>query len=296
MKIIITGHSGFLGQHIVQSLSQNEIITIGRNKSNIIADLSKEIPLNVPPSDLVIHVAGKAHSVPKNDAENKEFFAVNVIGTENLLSGLEANLPKSFIFISSIAVYGVEKGENIDEDHPLNAADAYGKSKIIAEEVVQKWCKEKKIKCTILRLPLLIGKNAPGNLGAMVKGIKKGYYLNIAGGKAKKSMVLASDVAEIMLSAAEIEGIYNLTDGYHPTFFELSNAIANKFGKSNPINVPKWTLAPFAKIGDLVGNSFPLNSNKLNKITSSLTFNDKKIRDKLIWKPKSVLLDDWISG
>lgn len=46
--------------------------------------------------------------------------------------------------------------------------------------------KQHNVVCTILRLPLLVGTNPPGNLGAMIKGIARGYYFNIGGGKSKK--------------------------------------------------------------------------------------------------------------
>jgi hypothetical protein len=41
-----------------------------------------------------------------------------------------------------------------------------------------------------LVLPLLVGENPRGNLGVMMRAIDKGYYFNIGGGKARKSMVL----------------------------------------------------------------------------------------------------------
>ena len=84
---ILTGANGFLGKHIVKELKVKPV-TIGRNsQSDIIVDLSKEIPL-LPKVDLVIHSAGKAHSVPKTNIEKQSFFDVNVKGTENLLKGL----------------------------------------------------------------------------------------------------------------------------------------------------------------------------------------------------------------
>ena len=91
----------------------------------------------------------------------------------------------------------MDQGELVTENDELLAKDAYGLSKILAEKLIQEWCKKNKVVCTILRLPLVVGYNPPGNLGAMIKSIKSGFYLNIAGGKVKKSMVLASDVAKI---------------------------------------------------------------------------------------------------
>ncbi len=293
MKVLITGSNGFFGKCILRKLSMlSSVKTLSRNNSDLLFDLAKNIP-NLSNFDIVIHAAGKAHSVPKNDLEDDAFFDVNVKGTQNLLHGIEASgkLPKSFIFISTVAVYGLNQGNNINEKAPLLAKDPYGLSKIQAEHLVLDWCQNNNIICTILRLPLLVGENPPGNLGAMVNSIKKGYYFNIAGGTARKSMVLTEDVANILLKVTEIGGVYNLTDGYHPNFYELSTAIAMKNRKSKPFNMPYVIAKCISFIGDVVGSKFPLNSNKLKKITSDLTFDDSRAREVLDWKPSKVI--DW---
>lgn len=290
-NILITGANGFLGKFIVNELQKSNILkSLSRTSGDYIISLENEVPCFNQKFDLVIHVAGKAHTIPKNEIEKKQFYDVNAVGTRNLLKGLESfHLPKEFVFISSVSVYGLDVGNNIDEDHPLLAVDAYGLSKIEAETIVLKWCKENNIICTILRLPLLVGKGAPGNLGAMIKAIIKGYYFNIGGGKAKKSMVLGKDVASLIMKVAPIGGIYNVTDGYHPNFDELSNAISLNKKKRRPLNLPMSLGVIIGKIGDCFGEKSPINSSKLKKITSNLTFDDTKARVILDWNPQSVV-------
>lgn len=292
MNILLTGSTGFFGKQIIFHNSTETIFSLNRNVGNYKFDLSKSIPdFDSVFFDIVIHNAGKAHSVPKNESDKKVFFDVNILGTQNLLNGLNqaSIIPKSFVFISSVAVYGLNQGEGIDENAHLQAKDPYGLSKIRAEQLVIEWCEINNVICTILRLPLLVGENPPGNLGAMILAINKGYYFNIAGGKAKKSMVLADDVAKIILKASQIGGIYNLTDGYHPNFFELSNAISKQNRKSNSLNIPFFIAKTIALFGDFIGDKFPLNSNKLNKITTDLTFDDTKARQVLGWKTTRVI-------
>jgi nucleoside-diphosphate-sugar epimerase len=292
-KILITGKSGFLGTICHNYLSTEHIVdSLGRGKENTIQFSLMDSDIEVVQSyELVVHIAGKAHLVPKTSEEKKDFFDVNVLGTQNFLYALQEapNLPKSFVFISSVSVYGLDEGENISEDHPLNAENSYGLSKIQAEQLVETWCKKNAVTCTILRLPLVVAKNPPGNLGAMIKGLKKGYYMNIAGGKAKKSMVMALDVAKFIVSASEVGGIFNLTDGYHPSFYELSANLAKQLGKPTPLNIPNWLANLLAKTGDLLGHNAPFNSYKLSKITADLTFDDSKARKAFGWKPTSVL-------
>lgn len=286
--ILLTGGSGFLGKTITSELSSESIITLGRTNSDIICDLSLIIP-DLPYAEIVVHAAGKAHFIPKSESDKLKFFEVNVQGTKNLLKGLEQNLPNSFVYISTVAVYGRDRGSLLNEETPLLATDSYGKSKIEAEKIVQAWCKKNEVICTVLRLPLIAGPNPPGNLGSMIDGIKKGYYFNIGGGIARKSIVLANDIAKIIFDAAKIGGTYNLTDRDHPTFHELANLISSQLNVNSPKNMPKWLGLVLAKVGDLLGTKAPINSRKLSKITSDLTFDDQKAVNCLNWNPNKVL-------
>lgn len=292
MNILLTGSNGFLGSALLKTLQKtNNVIKLNRSNSDYNINLECDQILFNEHFDLVIHAAGKAHSVPKTSLDKQVFFDVNFKGTQNLLKGLEGSqsLPKAFVLISSVAVYGRVGGVNIPEESPLTAQDPYGLTKILAEQIVLDWCKMNNVVCTILRLPLLAGANPPGNLGEMIKGIKKGYYFNIAGGRAQKSMVLASDVAQCILKVSEIGGIYNLTDDYHPTFSELSRLISLQLGKKFVPNMPLFFAKVLAKIGDLIGDKFPINSNKLSKIMSPLTFDDSKARKAFGWNPSLVI-------
>lgn len=291
MNILVTGSNGFLGKTIVEILKkEHKITTLARSSGDYQLSLDKQVPNFEEKFNLIIHSAGKAHSIPKTEIEKKQFYQVNVIGTQNLLKGLEkSTLPQQFVFISSVAVYGKEKGTNITEESPLNAKDPYGMSKIEAEKFIFDWCQKNNVICTILRLPLLVGPNPPGNLGAMVKAINKGYYFNIGGGFAKKSMVLTEDVAKIIPFACQLGGVFNLTDGNHPNFSELSNIIAINQKKNKPLNMPLFMAKGIGFIGDLIGDKFPINTNKVNKITADLIFDDSKAREVLGWEPKEVL-------
>jgi nucleoside-diphosphate-sugar epimerase len=284
MKILITGSTGFFGKIIVKQNSTNEIIGLNRNVGDYKYDLRNSVPNFQENFDLVIHNAGKAHIETETDDDKFDFFNINLKGTINLLSALEDNIPKQLVFISSVAVYGKNYGLNINEQSLLGASDSYGLSKIQAEDAVLKWCAINNVVCTILRLPLLVGKNPPGNLATMLNAIKKGYYFNIGAGEAKKSMVLAEDVARFIPAIAKVGGIYNLTDGVHPSFADFSNAIAKKKTK----NLPLFFSKILGFIGDMLGESAPINSLKIKKITSNLTFDDSRARE-MGWVPQSVL-------
>jgi len=291
MKCLVTGSSGFLGKIIADELAKdNTVIGLSRTSGEIKLDLATTIPSFNDHYNVVIHTAGKAHSPPKNQKQIEDFYRTNVIGTKNLLKGLENHkLPEKLVFISTVAVYGENKGDLITERSDLKAKDPYGRSKIQAEKTIIAWCNKYKITYTILRLPLVIGVNPPGNLKAMILGIKKGFYFNISGGTSRKSMVLAIDIAKYILKASEHGGIYNLTDGYHPSFLELSSAIALQLDKKTPKNIPYWLAKTLAIFGDMIGNNFPFNSMMLIKIMDDLTFDDSIARKTFGWDPNLVI-------
>jgi nucleoside-diphosphate-sugar epimerase len=289
-NILVTGANGFLGKSIVSEFITDNVFSLARTSGDYKVLLENEIPILDRNFEVVIHCAGKAHVIPQNDDEKQQFYKVNVLGTLNLLKGLECNeVPKQFVFISSVSVYGRESGINIKEDAPLAATEPYGLSKVRAESEVMEWCKKHNVVCTILRLPLLVGSNPPGNLGKMIKAINRGYYFNIDSGRAKKSMVLAQDVAVLIKTVAPVGGIYNLTDGYHPSFKELSSAISLSKSKKRPLNIPLFIAKIMGVFGDFIGEIAPINSLKVRKITSDLTFDDSKARNLLNWNPISVL-------
>lgn len=291
-KLLFTGASGFLGYNIRPILEKTyDVHTIGlTDDDDIKFNLAKEVPPINTHYDVVLHAAGKAHTVPKSESEKQVFYDVNYQGTVNLCKALEnAGLPKSLMFISTVAVYGCEYGDMIDEYHPLKGNTPYAKSKIMAEEYLTQWCLDHQVKLAILRPSLLAGRNAPGNLGAMVNGIKKGFYMNIAGGKVVKSVLMAEDIARLLPLLEEKGGIYNVCDTRQPSFGEISESVAKQLGKHKPISIPYWMAWCMAKVGDLLGDKAPINTYKLEKMTMSLTFSNEKARHELNWEPLDVL-------
>lgn len=294
-NILLTGAQGFLGKYIQKSLTSGgyNVDTLGRGTDNtVICDLSKSLPALTQPYYAVVHAAGKAHMVPKSEEEKKAFFGVNLEGTRRLLTALEnlPQLPQTFVFISTIGVYGLSIGENIGETHSLAAIDPYGQSKIQAEVLVREWCTKNRVNYFSLRLPLISGANAPGNLGSMRKAIQKGYYFRIGKGSARKSIVLASDVADFIPSLFNKtqSGEYNLTDGIHPTFAQIEDKMAQSLGKKVNIVIPALIARTISVVGSFIPK-FPLNSRQYSKITSPLTFSDQKARTVLGWNPNSFL-------
>lgn len=292
MNLLFTGASGFLGANIKPILAlEYEIETIGLTpQDDYQINIAEDVPSFNHQYSVILHAAGKAHTVPKTEAEKQAFFDVNYQGTVNLCRALEkSGVPKAFIFISTVAVYGLEFGKNVTEEHPLKGNTPYALSKIQAEQFLIDWCEKHNVILSIIRPSLIAGPNPPGNLGNMIRGIKTGRYLSIGGGKARKSVLMVQDIANLIPLLAEKGGIYNVCDSHHPTFRELDKVISSQLGKKMPLSISYWLAKCMALVGDCLGKKAPINSLKLRKITESLTFSNEKAKRELGWEPLDVI-------
>ena len=292
MCLLFTGASGFLGHNLLPLLKQSyEVTTLGlTTQDDLQCNLARDVPELPSTYDVVLHAAGKAHVVPRTEAEKQAFYDVNLNGTVNLCRALEQScLPKALIFISTVAVYGCETGSEITEEHPLLGTTPYADSKMQAERFLNDWAGRNGVVLGIIRPSLIAGPNPPGNLGAMINGIKSGRYLSIAGSKARKSVLMVEDIAKLVPLLAEKGGIYNVCDSYNPSFRELEEVICKQLGKRLPISIPYSIAKCLALAGDCLGSKAPINSLKLDKITKPLTFSNKKAIEFLGWEPSNVL-------
>jgi nucleoside-diphosphate-sugar epimerase len=300
-QILVTGAGGFLGGQVLPSLAAEGTVTVLSRKpmqglSTITGDLTaSDLSLGHKCFSAVYHLAGWAHRVPRTEGEREMFFRVNAGGTRNLLRALQqtGQLPQCFVLVSTVAVYGVEAGILLDETTAARATDAYGASKREAEEAVIDWGERHGVRVGIARLPLVAGRRAPGNLGAMVRALRRGRYLGIGSGSARRSMVWAADVGRILPRLAAGGGVFHLTDGQHPSFAELEAALAGALGCKTPWRMPMGLAKAGAWTGNMVnkvtGRNVPLNTRSLTKMTSTLTFSDERARKELGWNPSRVL-------
>ncbi|MBR3766337.1 MAG: NAD-dependent epimerase/dehydratase family protein [Muribaculaceae bacterium] len=280
--MLITGSCGFLGRYLCHEFSDCDVTTLGLNpNNNIVCDLSINVPKFSRGFDLVVHAAG--------DPRNEKADAVNHFGTINLCKGLEADPPREFVFISSVQVYGKTKGEDYDESEPIEPFTEYGKSKAKAEEFLKQWCCERGVKLSIIRPPLIVGTRMKGTLRSMVNGIYRGYYFHFKNNSARRSVVHAVDVSHVVRLISPIGGIFNVTDGAHPSVYDLAEAFAYRMGNRRIYTIPMWMARLAAKCGDVVGyNNSPITTVKLSHLTDTLTFNSDAISKVIDWTPNVV--------
>jgi len=305
MNCLLTGGAGFLGRMLARGLRESGVeVTIadlrelpGYRCRPVDLTRSETLDWGGERFDMLVHAAGLAHRKPANEAERRQFFEVNEGGTRKLLESLEAGrAPGLAVLISTVAVYGREEGELLGEDTPPCAGDAYGTSKLAAEKAFLAWAERNGVRWTILRLPLVYGPDPPGNLGAMASAMRAGRYRGIGSGEARRSLVWGMDVGRALLRAASAGGVFHLTDGRHPRFREIEEAMAEGLGLRPPGRIPGWAGWCAAAAGSLMaaaaGWRAPLDLDRYRKMTRTLTFSDARARREFGWEGTSVL--EWM--
>lgn len=147
MRILLTGADGFTGRHFAQSarLAGHQITTLDANLTDSAA-VSEEVHQALP--DAVVHLAAISFV---GNADDAAFYAVNVVGTMNLLSALSSSkrTPTKVLLASSANIYGNCDASPIAEDQTPVPVNHYAVSKLAMEHMA----------CTQAhRLPIVIAR------------------------------------------------------------------------------------------------------------------------------------------
>ena len=201
-KILITGANGFVGSKLSQYLCASghfvvESVRDPVNSNQVKLDLNwSEIPKNYfKDIDIVIHCAANVHN--KNSTES--IFTQNTDFTELMLERVIEDKVKRFIFISTVGVFGKDFSQYpISDQSELNPKNDYSRSKLQAEKILKLKLTKSDVFFNILRLPLIIGANAPGTYGTLLKGIDRGFPFPFKGATNRRSIILIDDLARCL--------------------------------------------------------------------------------------------------
>ena len=162
--LMITGASGFIGSNFIKKYE---------NDYNIIpVCLIKNKPedLDCTEVDAILHLAALVHQM--KGASEEKYFEVNTELTRKLAINAKEKGIKHFVFYSTVAVWGThgyfEHDKVITLKTPLNPLTPYAKSKYEAEDILNE-LKSDNFKISILRPPMVYGKDCPGNMKRLEK-------------------------------------------------------------------------------------------------------------------------------
>jgi len=256
MRALVTGASGFIGSHLVERLLAEgaQVKCLVRRHSNL--RWLKNLPVILSPGDFqdpaslaravrdveeVYHVAGATRA-----ARRAEYFRANHQATVNLLRACRDHGPpgQKFIFISSLAAAGPSAGEPLAEDTPSRPVSAYGASKLLAEQAVLNFSRQRS--ATIIRPPVVYGPRDQEAL-LLFRSVQRGFHIIPGRGAQRLSLVHIQDlVAGILLASRRAQGrgeIYYLSGEQDCDWQDLGECLGRVLGRRvRTLYAPGWMI------------------------------------------------------
>lgn len=241
--------------------------------------------------DTLVHCAARVHVMNEPAMDPlASFRAVNVGGTLALAKQAASEGVKRFIFISTIKVNGeaTVSGEPFQADDLPAPEDAYGLSKLEAEQGLKLLAAETGMEVVIIRPPLVYGRGVKGNFGSMIKLVEKEIPLPFGAIHNKRSLVGIDNLVDLIVRCidhpAAANQVFLAGDGQDLSTPELVRGLAMAMGKrARLIPVPTGVLQFGAT---LLGK--PVLAHRL---LGSLQVDITKTRELLEWQPRHSVED-----
>lgn len=229
-KIIITGKDSYIGNHIQEWIERNNPdYTV--TQVDVITDEWRNTSFK--DTDVIIHVAGIVHH-----PEITEWYVyenVNVKLPQEIAEKAKKSGVKQFIFMSSMAVYGVGKklhSNIITENTKINPKGLYGKSKFMAEKYLMNMADEY-FHVSVVRPPNVYGYGCKGNyIPNFLSVVKKLSIIPVAYENVKQSMIYIDNLTEFIRLLIENRetGVFTPQDNKTISAAELMSLLAKSAG------------------------------------------------------------------
>lgn len=299
LTVAVTGAGGFVGRPLV--------VALGGDGRFAVRACFRSLPEQVPRlaasyevgdiaegnrwttalagADAVVHAAARVHAMAETAADPLAAFRrVNVEGTVRLARAAVDAGVRRFVLLSSIKVNGestpIDRG--FTEDDAPAPRDPYGRSKLEAEEALQELGKETGLEVVILRLPLVHGPGAKGNLERLMRLVGRGVPLPLGNVVNRRSMIsidnLISTIAICLTHPAAVHRTYVVSDQDDLSTPELIRRIASAMGK--PARLLPVPVGPLRLAGGIIGRQ-----DEMDRLTGSLVVDSSRISTELGWRP-----------
>lgn len=215
MTILVTGATGFVGTGLMARFSAENRLARGTSRKPVRAlagpiewavvgdqDDSTDWTTALEGVRTVIHLAARVHIVREGDADPLTAFRrTNVQGTLNLARQAASVGVERFVFVSTIKVNG-ESGTYRESD-PATPSDAYGISKLEAENGLREIGKTSGLAVVVIRPPLVYGPGARANFQALCRAIERGIPLPLGAIQNRRSFVALDNLVDFIVTCVD---------------------------------------------------------------------------------------------
>ena len=182
MNILVIGGAGYIGAHAVNLLKKeghNPIIYDNLSKGHeevgtilnaklVKGDLADKVKIKEvlisEKIEVVMHFAAFIE-VGESVTNPAKYYNNNVSKVLELLDAMIDSNVKKFVFSSTAATFGEPQSEKINEDHPQNPINPYGRTKLMVEEILKDYEKAYGLKSVVLRYFNASGSDENGIIG-----------------------------------------------------------------------------------------------------------------------------------
>jgi nucleoside-diphosphate-sugar epimerase len=281
MNILITGIHGFVGSNLAISLVDHTVYGVSTHsqEKNAHTVYSWDELNEIPEVDVVIHLAGKAHDT-RNQTEAQTYFVINTGLTQKIFDWFLQSDARKFVFFSSVKAAANTVEGTLTEDCIPSPKGPYGESKRAAEEYIKTTKNGVDKQVYILRPCMIHGPGNKGNLNLLYSMIRKGIPWPLGSFDNKRSFASIDNVAFIINQLIEQDissGIYNLADDESLSTNEIIQIMCATISRTYTIwNIPKKLINAGAALGSIL--YFPLNRERLEKLTENYIVSNEKIK------------------
>lgn len=235
---------------------------------------------------VVVHLAARVHVMQETTADPlTDFRRVNVQGTLNLARQAAASGVRRFVFISSVKVNGeaTQPGTAFKPDDAPAPMDAYGVSKMEAEQGLRELAAQTGMEVVIIRPPLVYGPGVKANFAALMRAVQRGWPLPLGAIHNQRSLIALDNLVDFIITCVTHPKAANQTflisDGQDLSTTELVRRMAQAAEvPARLLPVPVWVLE---WAGRLVGKG-----DAIQRLCGNLQIDSSKARDLLGWEPK----------
>lgn len=230
MAVVITGGSGFVGQHLTRALQARgdrvQVWSRGEDAAHTFAG-----------ADVVVHLAARVHVMAEASSDPaRAFREANVITTERLARAAAAAGVRRFVFMSSVKVNGEasQPGCAFTERDVPQPQDPYGVSKHEAEMVLQRVAQETGMAVVIIRAPLVYGPGVKANFAQLMQAVRRGWPLPLGRVQNLRSLVGIDNLVDFVMLCMQHPAAANETflvsDGHDVSTLQLVQGLAEAAG------------------------------------------------------------------